>query len=862
MLPVKADFAVEHGGVKQSGKIVLALVLTTCSLFWTGCSGISQGSSASSQTPAQHLSGQTALPGATVGSSYADVLSVSGGRSPYNFVVSEGSLPAGLALNARTGSISGIPTRAGSFAFTISVTDGSSTASDEGGRFGGQTARAYSITVSPSKTPAAIQISPADPSIAPGGRIQFTASNGGNIPIRWAASAGTISSTGLFTAPVTGSAKLITITASSVKTNGMQASTAVTISNANPVKVQISPTNPSIVAGGKVQFSAAVSNTSNTAVTWSASAGSISPAGLFTAPASGSVKSITITASSAALSSAQASTAVAVSSPTITPAFAITTSSLPGAVQSTPYSASLAASGGQPPYRWALVSGSLPAGVQLNPATGTLSGSPGQSGTFPLSIRGTDAAAHTAQQNLSLLVSALTSGTNCGPPSYSCSRSDLAIVPVPTPPSVGGLSGANSIVRDPDFGSRIVRVTDANTNPAAANVNMTFVTTSSGSADDNLWNVDSTLFTVQDTWADTYVYSFNPSTLQASRLYVSSFPATNGLMLSSSGNWSRVNSNLLYTNAGTAYYKYDFTDRTNPPSPQLLYDFTSSPNCLPAGFTATWYTKGGVSGDDTVFAMAYSNTGDQGTGVYAVVYKVGSGCSLLNTQTGHVSGDWGANGTINIADRWTIHNVKLSKDGNWLIIESTTCTSSTCTAEPYFWQVGTTTVNSCGQGGSCGGHFTEGYSHWVNNDNSPMSNQVERAFAQPTSITNLTNSFPQGITPPFDQHQSWNNVDAADSLPFFAVTWSTTTPFPAPWYNEIIAVAADGSGKTWRFAHDFTSTHSQRFSTEWGIGTISQDGRFFIFSSDWMGQLGSESGTAACTIGTDCRGDVFVVELK
>ena len=32
--------------------------------------------------------------------------------------------------------------------------------------------------------------------------------------------------------------------------------------------------------------------------------------------------------------------------------------------------------------------------------------------------------------------------------------------------------------------------------------------------------------------------------------------------------------------------------------------------------------------------------------------------------------------------------------------------------------------------------------------------------------------------------------------------------------------------------------------------------------SDWMGNLGSESGAATCTIGTDCRGDVFVVELK
>ena len=151
MLPVKPDFAVEHGGFKQSGKLVLALALMTCSLFWTGCSGISQGSSASSPTP-QHLSGQTALPAATVGSNYNDVLSVSGGRSPYNFVVSEGSLPAGLSLNSRSGSISGIPTRAGSFAFTISVTDASAVAS-EGAGLGGQTARTYSITVSPVKTP-------------------------------------------------------------------------------------------------------------------------------------------------------------------------------------------------------------------------------------------------------------------------------------------------------------------------------------------------------------------------------------------------------------------------------------------------------------------------------------------------------------------------------------------------------------------------------------------------------------------------------------------------------------------------------------------------------------------------------------
>jgi len=427
---------------------------------------------------------------------------------------------------------------------------------------------------------------------------------------------------------------------------------------------------------------------------------------------------------------------------------------------------------------------------------------------------------------------------------------------------VGNLLGANTIVTDPDFGNRIVRITDANTNPDPTFKNRTYVTTSSGSADDNLWNVDSTLFLVQDTGAKAYPFTFNPSTLKAARMYVSSSPATNGLQLADSGNWSRVSPNLLYTYSGTAINKYDFSDRTNPPSPQPVYDFTSSRNCFPAGFTATWSTKGGVSDDDTVFGMAYSNTGDQGTGVYVAAYKTGSGCSVLNTQTGQVGGDWGSKGTINIPDRWTIHNVKLSKDGNWMVIVATKCLSSTCVVNPYFWQIGTTNVTSCADGGACSGHWTEGYSHWVNNNNSPMSNQVMRSFAHSTSVSFLTNSFPPGITNPFDQHQSWNNVDPADSVPFLSSTWSSTSPFPAPWYNEIIAIAADGSGKTWRFAHSFITTRSQRFSTQYAIGTVSQDGKFFVFSSDWMGKLGSESGAATCTVGSNCRGDVFVVELR
>jgi hypothetical protein len=92
--------------------------------------------------------------------------------------------------------------------------------------------------------------------------------------------------------------------------------------------------------------------------------------------------------------------------------------------------------------------------------------------------------------------------------------------------------------------------------------------------------------------------------------------------------------------------------------------------------------------------------------------------------------------------------------------------------------------------------------------------------------------------------------------------WSSVSPFPAAWYNEITGVAPDGSGKVWRFSHSFITSKSQVFNAYYGIGSVSQDGKFFLMSSDWMGTLGSESGTSSCTIGKDCRSDAFVVELN
>jgi uncharacterized protein YhjY with autotransporter beta-barrel domain len=62
------------------------------------------------------------LPHATKSSAYSQTFIASGGTAAYSFALTSGSLPAGLTLSS-AGTLSGTPTQAGTFSFTVTATD-------------------------------------------------------------------------------------------------------------------------------------------------------------------------------------------------------------------------------------------------------------------------------------------------------------------------------------------------------------------------------------------------------------------------------------------------------------------------------------------------------------------------------------------------------------------------------------------------------------------------------------------------------------------------------------------------------------------------------------------------------------------
>ncbi len=101
-----ASYTQGTGGIPGQGSNLNGSVIITWELF-----------------PTPLIITTTTLSSGDNANSYNQILSATGGVTPYTWQIISGSLPPGLALNSTTGSISGTPTTVGNSSFSIQVTD-------------------------------------------------------------------------------------------------------------------------------------------------------------------------------------------------------------------------------------------------------------------------------------------------------------------------------------------------------------------------------------------------------------------------------------------------------------------------------------------------------------------------------------------------------------------------------------------------------------------------------------------------------------------------------------------------------------------------------------------------------------------
>lgn len=338
------------------------------------------------------------LPAATAGVPYTYALTASGGSPDYTWQLVD-ALPAGMVLSAE-GIVSGTPPVAGTFNFTVRITD----------RVQASTTKTLSLAVAP--PPVSITTA----STLPAARLgvayqQALAVTGGNAPYRWSAGSGlppgigVNASTGVLagTPQATGN---FSFAVEAADRGGFTASKRFTLA-VKPPPLAITTEAPLFPGTLGQAYSQTFSASGGTPpYRWSLVSGSLD--GLALDAASGNLGgtpaatgtypfSIQVTGRDGEV--VNRSYVLLINSPSLT---IITNSALPAGIVGADYSYKLGVAGGTAPYSWSMVAGWLP-GLRIE-AGGTIAGTPAEAGSFTMVAEARDSAGLTATKTFGITV--------------------------------------------------------------------------------------------------------------------------------------------------------------------------------------------------------------------------------------------------------------------------------------------------------------------------------------------------------------------------------------------------------------------------------------------------------------------------
>jgi len=343
---------------------------------------------------------------------FSQAFTASGGTGPYSYALG-GTLPAGLAFDTGTGTLSGSPTAPGNYPITITATDDGTTGT--GAPF--TITQNYTISV-PTPTIAVAPASLPDP-VAATTYSQTLTATGGAGPYSFAVTAGSLPpgitlSTGGALSGTSNQVGSYSFTVTATDNFGQTGSRAYTVTIAAPT-LSMTPAAGTLNApyatafsqtftasGGSSSFSYAVTGTLPAGLSFSGNTISGTP----TVPGS---YPITVTATDTVLTGIGAPFSVAqnytidVAAPTIT----VDPATLPNPVAATAYSQTLTATGGAGPYSFAVTAGSLPPGITLSTG-GALSGTSNQVGSYSFTVTATDNFGQTGSRAYTVTIAAPT----------------------------------------------------------------------------------------------------------------------------------------------------------------------------------------------------------------------------------------------------------------------------------------------------------------------------------------------------------------------------------------------------------------------------------------------------------------------
>ena len=360
------------------------------------------------QPPAVQIT-TSSLPAYTAGTSYTQTLTATGGTPPFTWSLGSGSLPPGLALDSG-GTIRGTATAAGSYTFSVRVTD----------RAGATATRGYSVTINGAVI---IETSSLADALIGASYSQPLRADAGTPPYVWSLTSGampdgiTLDSAGSLSGTPTavgsfGFTLRVVDAARAFADRQFQITTAAgliitTAPVLPPATVGLQYGQSLDAAGGRPPY------------VWSISSGGL-PAGVTLNPATGALAGVPSAAGAfqftVDVSDSLARKASKQFSLPVAAALGISSApALPGAIAGVAYSQVLAATGGTPPYLWSITEGGLPAGLSFDAGTAKISGVPTLGGSFTFTAQVSDNNSVTAAKQFTLAVTSNLTITTTSP---------------------------------------------------------------------------------------------------------------------------------------------------------------------------------------------------------------------------------------------------------------------------------------------------------------------------------------------------------------------------------------------------------------------------------------------------------------